>query len=298
MIETDVRRAMAAARLRFEKAGVPDPARDASALFVQLIEDRIGPAEAMPTNLAQLYEDAVQRRVRRQPVAQITGRRAFWMHDFIVTPDVLDPRPDTETLVSAALNARADMLRDPDRWPHETDLTWPPIPFTRVLDLGTGSGCILVSLLHECPTATGLGTDISQAALDVAARNADLVGVADRVELRQADWLDGVEGPFDMIVSNPPYIAAAEMLDLQPEVRDWEPHLALTPGGDGLAAYRIIARDALVHLTPGGWLMVEIGYGQGQAVTALWRQAGLTQIAVTKDLNGHDRVVSGQKAAA
>ncbi|MEM8822367.1 MAG: peptide chain release factor N(5)-glutamine methyltransferase [Pseudomonadota bacterium] len=298
MSETDVRRAMEDARRRLELAGVADPARDASALFVRLIEDQIGPVDTMPPDFARLYADAVQRRVRRQPVSQITGRRAFWMHDFIVTPDVLDPRPETETLISVALNARADMLRNPALWPAETDLTWPPIPFTRVLDLGTGSGCILISLLDDCPTATGIGTDISRAALDVAARNAELVGVADRVTLQTADWLNGVEGMFDLIVSNPPYIAADEMADLQPEVRDWEPHLALTPGSDGLAAHRIIARDAPAHLAPGGWLAVEIGHEQADAVIALWQTAGLVDIAVTKDLNGKDRVVCGRKAAS
>ncbi|MEM7489752.1 MAG: peptide chain release factor N(5)-glutamine methyltransferase [Pseudomonadota bacterium] len=297
MSETDVRRAIQGARRRLELTGVADPARDASALFVHLIEDRIGPADMMPPDLARLYEDAVQRRIRRQPVAQITGWRAFWMHDFIVTQDVLDPRPETETLVSAALNARAERLRDPALWPAETDVTWPPIPFTRVLDLGTGSGCILLSLLHECPTATGVGTDISPAALDVAARNADLVGVVERAAFRTADWLDGVEGRFDMIVSNPPYIAAAEMADLEPEVRDWEPHLALTPGGDGLDAYRAIARDAPAHLDPGGHLMVEVGLGQAGPVAELWRTAGLVEIATHPDLDGRERVVSGRKAA-
>ncbi len=292
-----MRDAMVDARRRLELAGVPDPARDVSVL---LDAAGAGIEETLSPEVAAQFERLVARRVRREPVSHLTGRRAFWMHDFIVTPDVLDPRPDTETLVSAALNARGDTLRDPARWPTETDVavTSPSIPFTRVLDLGTGSGCILLSLLHERPTATGVGTDISQAALDVAARNAELVGVAGRVELRRADWLDGVEGAFDLIVSNPPYIAAREMADLQPEVRDWEPHLALTPGGDGLDAYRKIARDAPAHLAPGGWLMVEIGPSQAQAVSALFQAAGLVSISVARDLDGRNRVVSAQKPGA
>ncbi|MEM9795653.1 MAG: peptide chain release factor N(5)-glutamine methyltransferase [Pseudomonadota bacterium] len=287
---------MAAARRRFAEAGIPDPARDASALFVHLIEDRIGPAETMSPDMARLYADAVERRLRRQPVAQITGRRSFWMHDFIVTPDVLDPRPDTETLVSTALNMRAEDLKDPERWPPTGDVTWPPVPFDRVLDLGTGSGCVLLSLLHECPTATGLGTDISEAALTVAARNAEAVGVANRAAFRKADWLNGIDGRFDMIVSNPPYIAEAEMAELQPEVRDWEPRIALTPGGDGLDAYRVLTRDAPDRLAPGGRLLVEIGAGQGPAVGDLFRAAGLERVTVHPDINGKDRVVSGEKS--
>lgn len=276
MTERDARRALQDARRRLDLAGVPNPARDASAL---LEAAGAGAADRLPPDVAARFEHLVARRVRREPVSHLTGRRAFWMHDFIVTPDVLDPRPDTETLVETA----RDVLLDAEA--------------PRLLDLGTGSGCILLSLLHELPGATGIGTDISSAALDVARRNADRVGVADRVTFGQADWLRGVAGRFDLIVSNPPYIAEAEMADLQPEVRDWEPHLALTPGGDGLAAYRILARDAPAHLGPGGWLMAEIGHRQAAAVTALWRQAGLTRIGVTRDLNGRDRVVSGQKAA-
>ncbi|UWQ17159.1 peptide chain release factor N(5)-glutamine methyltransferase [Jannaschia sp. M317] len=216
---------------------------------------------------------AVARRSLREPVSHILGLRAFWKHDFEVNGDVLDPRPDTETLVEAALAE----------------------PFGRVLDLGTGSGCILLSLLDERPDATGLGTDISEAALAVARRNATRLGIPNRAELRQGDWLSGIEGTFDLIVSNPPYITATEMADLHPEVHRWEPHLALTPGGDGLDAYRILTRDAPEHLTPGGRFMVEIGHQQAPAVTALFQAAGLAEIRVLDDLAGKNRVVSGRK---
>ena len=211
------------------------------------------------------------RRAAREPVSRILGRRAFWRHDFAVTRDVLDPRPETETLVEAALAA----------------------PFGRLLDLGTGSGCILVSLLAERPAATGVGTDASVAALAVAARNAAAAGVAGRAAFRRADWLDGVEGPFDLIVSNPPYVAEAEMAGLAPEVRDWEPRGALTPGGDGLDAYRAIALGARARMTPGGRLMAEVGAGQAGAVSALWAQAGLVRIRALRDLDGRERVVAG-----
>lgn len=272
MSETGVARAIADARRRFELVGIPDPARDASALFQHVADQAVGSGDTMLPEVADRYARAVARRVRREPVSHITGRRAFWMHDFEVTADVLDPRPDTETLVDAA---RA-------------------LPFKRVLDLGTGSGCILLSLLYEQPDATGLGTDVSEAALAVARRNANRVSVAPRSEFQVSDWLAQVQGSFDLIVSNPPYISAAEMADLSPEVLH-EPHLALTPGGDGLDAYRIIARAAPAHLTPGGRLMVEIGGTQAESVSMLFAAAGLTDISVLRDLPGKERVVSAEK---
>ncbi|CUH39634.1 Release factor glutamine methyltransferase [Jannaschia seosinensis] len=247
----------AVARLR--AAGVPNPAGDAA----RLARHFNGPA----------LDAAIARRVAREPVSHILGRRAFWNHEFEVGPDVLDPRPDTETLIEAALT----------------------VSFDRVLDLGTGSGCILLSLLAERERAVGVGTDISGAALAVAARNAARLDLAERAELIRSDWLAEVQGRFDLIVSNPPYIAEDEMADLQPEVREWEPQIALTPGGDGLDAYRIIARDAPEHLVPGGRLIVEIGTGQGAAVETLFGEAGLVEITRSRDLNGHDRVVSAEK---
>ena len=174
MNETDVARAMHSARQRMELVGIPDPARDASALFLAVAEDAVGSGDTMPPDIADAYERAIRRRLGREPVSHITGRRAFWMHDFIVTADVLDPRPDTETLVEAALQTK----------------------FTNVLDLGTGSGCILLSLLYEQTEAAGLGTDISDDALKVAAQNAAVVGVADRVTFLNSDWLASVEGTF------------------------------------------------------------------------------------------------------
>ncbi|HMO09876.1 MAG TPA: peptide chain release factor N(5)-glutamine methyltransferase [Paracoccaceae bacterium] len=274
---TTLRQALVAAAARLAAAGVPDPQRDARLLLAHtlglppdrmvLLPDRgIGPADD------RRIEAAVAARAARQPVAQILGRRAFWRHDFRVTPDVLDPRPETEVLVAQALKE----------------------PFARVLDLGTGSGAILLSLLADMPGATGLGTDTSEAALAVAGGNARALGLADRAAFRHADWFAGVAGRFDLIVSNPPYLAEDEIVGLAPEVRDWEPRQALTPGGDGLDAYRAIAAGSPAHLAPGGRLMVEIGPTQGAPVAALLVAAGLAGIAVLPDLDGRDRVVTAR----
>ncbi|WP_347266137.1 peptide chain release factor N(5)-glutamine methyltransferase [Paracoccus sp. (in: a-proteobacteria)] len=268
--------ALRAGAARLAAAGVPDAANDARLLMAHalgLARHQLGTALAAPLPPAALraYGAALAARAARQPVSQILGRRAFWKHEFRVTRDTLDPRPDTETLVEAALAE----------------------PFAAVLDLGTGTGAILISLLAERPAARGMATDISAAALVVARQNAAAIGV--RAEFLQSDWFQAVTGSFDLIVSNPPYIALAEMPALAPEVRDWEPVQALTDGADGLSAYRAIAMGAPAHLAPKGRLMVEIGPSQGQAVAALMRQAGLADPRILADLDGRDRVVWARK---
>lgn len=243
-----------------EASGVPDALRD-----VQRLERFAGDNPVR-------FADAVQARANRQPISHIIGTRAFWAHDFKVTPQVLDPRPETEVLVERALAE----------------------PFTKVLDLGTGSGCIVISLLAERCEARGVGTDISEAAVLVAGDNAARIGVADRLILPVSEWYDDIGGRFDLIVSNPPYIAVDDMAGLDPEVRDHEPWIALTDEADGLSAYHKIAAGAVSHLTPGGRLLVEIGPTQADAVQALFRAAGLEDCQVHLDLDGRDRVVQAR----
>ncbi|MFV0334306.1 MAG: peptide chain release factor N(5)-glutamine methyltransferase [Tropicimonas sp.] len=264
---------MATARLR--AAGLERPEVDVRRLVAfaaGIGTDRLSLHLREEFVAGEALERALAARLARQPVSQITGERLFWGRSFRVTPDVLDPRPETEELIAAALEE----------------------PFARLLDLGTGSGCIALSLLAERPAATGLATDLSEAALAVARGNAERLGIA--VEFRISDWLSRVDGRFDLIASNPPYIAAAEMAGLAPETRDWEPHLALTDGGDGLGSYRAIAAGAGAHLRPGGRLMVEIGAGQGTAVAALFEAAGLGDIRIRPDMDGRDRVVCARAA--
>ncbi|AXC48481.1 peptide chain release factor N(5)-glutamine methyltransferase [Paracoccus suum] len=257
------------------EAAIPDAPGDARRLMAHALGCDSGrltllARDPLPLEAAARLDAALSARLARRPVAQIIGQRLFWGRSFRVTQDTLDPRPETETLIAAALEA----------------------PFSRLLDLGTGTGVILLTLLAEQTDATGLGTDRSAAALAVARSNAQALGLTDRARLIEADWFDAINGHFDLIISNPPYIAADEMPGLSPEVRLWEPAMALTDGGDGLGAYRAIAGGAAAHLTGGGRLLVEIGPTQTNAVGKLFAEAGLVQIATLKDLDGRDRVIS------
>ena len=268
--------ALREATARLEAAGVEGAARDARRLLAHalgIVPDVLAGrlSDPLPEATAAAFAALVARRAERDPVSHLTGRRAFWGRDFRVTPDVLDPRPETETLVALALGE----------------------PFARVLDLGTGSGCILVTLLAERPGARGVGTDISPAALLIAGENAARHGVAERILLTPSDWFGDIGGRYDLIVSNPPYIAAEEMSGLAPEVLR-EPRAALTDEADGLSAYRAIAAGAGGFLSPGGRLLVEIGPRQGAAVSRLFAGAGLEAVAIHSDLDGRDRVVSAR----
>ncbi len=263
-------------------AGIPHAPRDARRLAAHVLGIEAAritliAQDEVPPGITHLYEGIIAQRARRVPVSHLTGSRQFYGRVFEVTPDVLDPRPETETLIETAL-AR---------------------PWTRVLDLGTGSGCILLTLLAERGNQTfGVGTDLSRAALAVAMRNAANLRLGDRVQFHAGDWLDALPvscAAFDLIVSNPPYITLDEYADLAPDVGLYEPRLALTDEGDGLGAYRRITRAAPDHLVQGGWLVVEIGPAQGAAVADLFRGNGFTTITVTPDMDGRDRVVSGQK---
>jgi release factor glutamine methyltransferase len=266
--------ALRAALPRLVAAGVPGAARDLRLLLAHATgvpADRLTLTldDSLSAAAFAAFEAAVAARAARQPVSQIIGYRLFWGRSFRVTPDVLDPRPETETLVAAALDGA----------------------FDRVLDLGTGSGAILLSLLADRPVATGTGTDLSAAALAVASANAGAFGLTDRVTFVQSDWFGTVSGSYDLIVANPPYIAEAELPGLAPEVRNWEPRMALISGADGLDAYRQILRGVRMHLTAQGRAVLEIGASQGAAVTGLCHAAGLHRVTVIRDMDGRDRVI-------
>jgi len=217
------------------------------------------------------FKATIAQRMQHQPVAQIIGVREFWGRDFAVTPDVLDPRPDTETLIEEVFKSGTA---------------------ANILDLGTGSGCILLTLLAEWSDARGVGVDQSEKALLVAQDNCRSLGLTERATLKQSDWFSDVTGKFDLIVSNPPYITADAMLTIAPDVRDWEPRMALTPGGDGLDAYREIARRAGQYLTPNGRIFVEIGWDQAQSVLDIFAETGFSDGFCVQDLTGKDRVIA------
>ena len=271
------------AKKRLEAAGLSGPVIDARLLVEAAADatraDIVGdPYRALTPDQEARLEDYLTRRERREPVSHILGRKGFWKIMLNVTPDVLTPRPDTETVVEW-------VLRD-----------FPEIARWSVLDLGVGSGAILLSILAERPAAKGLGVDISEDALAVARENAANLGLADRVALLRGDWTAGLgDNSFDLVVSNPPYIASAVIETLEPEVRDHEPRLALEGGTDGLDHYRTLAGEILRVLKPGGRFAVEIGFDQKTAVEALFRDAGAQGVQTLRDLGDRDRVVAGSK---
>lgn len=232
--------------------------------------------EAVPPDAAERLAGYVARRLDGEPVSRIKGLREFYGRDFLIDSHTLDPRPDTETIVGAALDLAA---RE----------GWGCGPLT-LLDLGTGSGCILLTLLAELPRARGIGIDISDGALRVAGENARRLGLAARARFAAADWFNGLTGRYDLIVSNPPYIARGEIAGLAPEVAH-DPRSALDGGADGLDAYRAIAAKAADFLAPGGRLLVEIGAGQAEAVLGLFRASGLIVEGdgLRRDLAGRPR---------
>ena len=260
------------------QAGVDTPRLDAELLLADLLG--VGraylyahPEEEVGATILQEWQHRLKRRVRREPLAYILGKAEFYGLEFTVTPDVLVPRPETEVLVEAIL------ARQP----------------ATVADIGTGSGCIAIAVAAHLPQARVWATDISEAALRVARENAERHGVADRIHFLQGDLLQPLAGlRFDMIACNPPYVAESERLSLQPEVREWEPPHALFTGKDPLQFHRQLAAEAHFHLHEGGWLMMEVGLGQAEAVATLLGEVGYRDVRILNDLAGIGRVVEGR----
>jgi release factor glutamine methyltransferase len=264
---------------RFRRPELGDPAREArltlcAAANLQPAALIAAPDAPLGAAAARLEEFAV-RRLSGEPLSKIVGRREFWGLALSISPDVLDPRPETETIVEAAVALFAERRQDQ----------------LRVLDLGVGSGALLCALLHEFVNARGLGVDISATAAEVAGRNVSACGVGGRADIRVGSWTDGVVGPFDLIVSNPPYVRTNEVESLGREVRHFDPRLALDGGIDGLDAYRAIFPQAARLLAPDGWLLVEMGAGQASDVLAIAAKAGFLERSTRRDLAGVERVV-------
>jgi release factor glutamine methyltransferase len=273
-----------AAKDRLKTVQIDQPAIDARLLLevaadvtrTDIITD---PYRVLTDAQMATLDDFLNRRAAREPVSHIIGRKGFWKILLQVNKNVLTPRPETEVIVDEVLKAFPEQMS------------------FNMLDLGVGSGTILLAVLAERPAAKGLGIDVSEEALAVARENAANLDLANRVALLRGDWTSGLgDDSFDLVVSNPPYIATHVIDTLEPEVRDHEPRLALDGGPDGLDAYRILAGEILRVLKPGAMFAVEIGYDQSATVEALFRQAGANNVRTVKDLSTHDRVVIGSKS--
>jgi release factor glutamine methyltransferase len=237
----------------------------------------VAPREPLGSAAWRVQEFAA-RRSAGEPLSRIVGKREFWGLSLTLSPQVLDPRPETETIIEASIRILSDRRDEP----------------LRILDLGVGSGSLLCALLTEFAVGRGVGVDISAGAANVARRNLGACGLTERAEIRVGDWTTGLEGPFDLIVSNPPYIPTADLPRLPREVRDFDPWLALDGGLDGLAVHRRIMPGSTFLLAPGGWLLAEFGAGQAAEVIAIARRSGFTDPMTFKDLAGFDRVVAAR----
>jgi len=277
-------RRLAEARLR--DAGIDTPDLDARYLLEHALgltrTDFVANAErhVSETDVASALA-LIDRRVAREPVGRILGHREFWTIDLALNPDTLEPRPDTETVVEAVLKATPDRNAN-----------------LHLLDLGTGTGCILLALLAELPNAQGLGVDLSPLAVEAAAGNAERNGLSSRARFQTGDWGNGLKDRFDIVVSNPPYIPSAEIATLEPEVREHDPRRALDGGPDGLAPYRVIAAQLPALLVPGGLVAVEVGQGQAADVARLLAAQGIGAVESVRDLGGIERCVRGRNGSA
>ena len=269
---------------RLAKAGIDGAVREVRLLLqaaagIPISTQIAFPERTIAADAAERFDALLERRARREPMAHILGRREFWSLAFKVTADTLDPRPDSETLVQAVLD------HVPDR-----------SAALRLADFGTGTGCLLLALLHELPNATGVGVDASAAVLAVAAENADALGLARRASFHRGNWDDGLDPGFAIVLSNPPYIPSGDIAGLQPEVASFEPRLALDGGSDGLDAYRRLGPAAMRLLVPDGLAAFEIGIGQGDSVRRIVAAAGLRHIATARDLAAIERCVLFRKS--
>ena len=272
-----VQELLIASQAKLRECGISDPIRDARLLLADCLELRgqnlnlLNDSYISEIKISK-FRRMVKERCKRKPVSKILGYRSFWGRDFEINENVLDPRGDTETLIELILDCK----------------------FENMLELGTGSGAIAITVLAERPEVTCVATDISEYALKTASTNSKRHGVESRLKLLHSNWFEKISGSFDVIVSNPPYISSEEYAQLSAEVVKYDPKISLTLGGDGLEAYREILSQALEKLSKNGHIFLEIGYTQANAVGHLFREPGFQHIKVHKDLGSRDRVISAK----
>ena len=278
-------------RARLQAAGIEGAALDARLLLQFISGTRHNDILATPDHLLngsqiRAYESVLARRVGREPVARITGRRSFYDADYLIDASTLDPRPDSETLVEAVLNVARQL---------------PASQSGQILDLGTGSGCLLIAALRQLPNWSGVGVDVQARAVRMARINAARLGVDERVFFRHGNWFDPLSlshrHAFDVILSNPPYIPISDRRALMPEVAKFDPGRALFAGRTGLSAYEVIVPRSVAYIKAGGWLVCEIGLGQEDDVMQIFADAGYGEIDIVKDLTDRPRVVRGRYRA-
>jgi len=286
---------LSAAITKLAQAHIDNPQLDARLLMchalnidrLQLISQN---ERVLTTDEMRHIEKLVNRRITNESIARIIGQREFWGLPFGLNEATLEPRPDSETLIESVLQRVQCLGLGGQNLSSLNPEPQTPNPF--ILDIGTGTGCLLLSLLHELPHATGLGLDLSARAIDQAQANASALGLAGRAQFMVNNWLDRITGTFDIIIANPPYIRSAIIPTLAPDVRKYDPLLALDGGVDGLAPYRILIPRLRQHLNPHGFAVFEIGYDQAAEVTCLFTQAGLQNITLHHDLGGNPRCVT------
>jgi len=276
---TTVSDCLSEAVARLGDTQIDDPRREARHLLAHVLETSVEsvfahPERSVDSGQAQRFQALIARRCRHEPLSRILGKREFWSLSFELSPATLDPRPDSETLIEAALELRPDQARA-----------------LRILDLGTGSGCLIGALLSEYPKAQGTAVDLSADAVETARANLARLGFGARATCRQGEWDGGLEGVFDLIISNPPYIVAGEIDELSPAVAEYDPRLALSGGVDGLDAYRALVAVLSRRLAPDGVAIIELGDGQYNDVAALFGAGGLTVLGGRDDLGARRRCI-------
>lgn len=269
---------------RLKSAGIELPDLEARILLREF--GGVSDVDILTGNIPEFDQtkmnEAIARRIAGEPMGRILGYREFWGRKFFLSPATLEPRPDTETLIEAVLKLPS-LSSSPSRKQEGEGI--------RILDLGTGTGCILLTLIHEIPNSTGVGIDLSEEACQTARRNAEVQNISDRVSFIQGNWTDSLNEKFDLIVSNPPYIPSATIENLESNVRDFDPRLALDGGNDGLDPYRNLLGTLKNSLAPGGFVFFEIGIDQVPDIQELADMNGATLHEVYKDLGGIERVV-------